>query len=199
MAKQGTQRAIRCYHCRHQFEVGGRAMTTSCPKCSKPLLVDDVEVKTLEAVRKIQTCGRLVVRKKGHVIAQLVEAHGGIDVEGIMEANALSGATVRIAAKAVWKGGCNAPSVIIEDGCRIAGGYFVVPDNSVVLQAAAAANGTETGVEAAGDAPAQPAPAAPGSPAPSVSVAGLRGDLPAVPLGPRPPQKSQSPSSRVRR
>ena len=109
-------------------------MTTSCPSCSKALLVDDVVVKTVQSVRKIQTCGRLVVQKKGRVIAQLVEAHQGVEVEGIMEANVLSGGPVRIRPSAQWKGDCNAPSVAIEDGCRINGGRFMVPDRSLGVE-----------------------------------------------------------------
>jgi hypothetical protein len=200
MAKQGTQRTIRCYHCRHRFEVGGRAMTTSCPKCSKSLLVDDVEVKTLEAVRKIQTCGRLVVRKKGHVIAQHVEAHGGIEVEGIMEANVLSGSTVKICAKAVWKGGCNAPSIIIEDGCRIAGGYFVIPDNSVVLHDLGEPGPTEGEPGAATAANGSPSAGTAEPPAVQIppAAAASSSSVPAA-LGPRPSNVPHSSSSRVRR
>lgn len=128
---QSDLRSITCYHCRHRFEIGARTLSTSCPKCSKQLRVDDIVVKGLEAVRKIQTCGRLVVQKKGRVSAQLVEAHGGVEVEGVMEANVLSGALVTIGAKAHWKGNCNAPSVVIELGAQINAGYFTVPDVSV--------------------------------------------------------------------
>jgi hypothetical protein len=133
MAKTTPPRTIQCYHCRHRFKVSGRAMTTSCPKCSKPLMVDDVIVKTFEAVRKIQTCGRIVIQKKGHVIASLVEANGGVEVEGILEAKVVSGGPVRIGPKAMWKGDCNAPSLSVDEGCKIAGGYFVIPDNSLGL------------------------------------------------------------------
>jgi hypothetical protein len=38
---------------------------------------------------------------------------------------------VRIRAHAQWKGDCHAPSVAIEDGCRIAGGHFRIPDDSL--------------------------------------------------------------------
>jgi hypothetical protein len=133
MAKPRPPRTVQCYHCRHRFVVGGLAMTINCPGCSKPLTVDDLVVKALSAVQAIQTCGRIVIQKKGHVIARLVEAHGGIDVEGILEANVLSGGPVRIGPKAIWKGNCTAPSVHIEPGCTIAGGYFKFPDDSLGL------------------------------------------------------------------
>lgn len=126
-------RTIQCYHCRHRFEVPKQAMSTSCPKCSKPLTVEDIVIKTAHAVRKIQTCGKLVVQKKGRVIAQSVEAHGGVDVEGILEAKVLSGGPVRIGAKAQWRGDCSAPSLEVELGGRIDSGYFVIPDHSLGL------------------------------------------------------------------
>ena len=128
-ANQGPQRRIACYHCHHAFDIGTSAKTGSCPKCSKRLLLEDVVVKALEAVRRIQTCGRVIVQKKGRVIAQLVEAKEGVFVEpgGVLEANVVSGGLVRIASKAVWKGDCRAPSLAIEDGCVIHGGYFEVP------------------------------------------------------------------------
>jgi cytoskeletal protein CcmA (bactofilin family) len=133
MAKPAVQRTVQCYHCRHRFQVGTRTMTSSCPKCSKALRVEDVIVKTVEAVRKLQTCGRVVVTKKGRVIAQLVEAHDGVECEGIMEANVLSGGPVRIASKAHWKGDCKAPTISIELGSSIVSGYFVIPDDSLGL------------------------------------------------------------------
>lgn len=106
-------------------------MSTSCPKCSKALIVEDVIIKSAHAVRKIQTCGRLVVQKKGRVIAQVVEAHDGVEVEGILEATVHSGGPVRIGPKAQWKGDCHAPALAVESGGRIAGGYFVIPDDTL--------------------------------------------------------------------
>jgi hypothetical protein len=126
-------RTIQCYHCRHRFEIARQAQSTSCPKCSRQLRLEDVVVKTLEAVRKIQTCGKVVVQKKGRIIAQSVEAHMGVVVEGTMEANVVSGGLVTIKSKAHWKGDCAAPSVSIEDGCVITSGYFVVPEDRLGL------------------------------------------------------------------
>lgn len=108
-------------------------MTTSCPKCSRPLTVEDLVIKVAYAVRKIQTCGRLVVQKKGRVIAQSVEAHGGVEVEGILEANVVSGGRVRIGPKGQWKGDCTAPSLQVEIGGRIDRGFFTIPDDPLGL------------------------------------------------------------------
>ena|ERR1051326_2142584 len=126
MAKPIIPRTVRCYHCRHQFEVSPQTMTTVCPKCSKPLTVEDVVIKTAHSVRKIQTCGRLIVQKKGRVIAQTVEAHGGVEVEGILEAKVISGGRVKIGPKGSWRGDCSAPSLEVDEGGRIEGGFFEI-------------------------------------------------------------------------
>ncbi len=136
MAKQppvAAQRPVQCYHCRHRFDVSAKAMTSSCPKCNKALLIQDVVVKGIEACRKLQTCGRIVIEKKGRVMAQLVEAHAGIEVEGVCETKTYSGGAVRLGPKAEWKGDCRAPKIDIEPGAKILGGYFVIPDDSLGL------------------------------------------------------------------
>ena len=134
MPRPASPRTVQCYHCRRRFEVPRQAMTTVCPGCSKPLTVEDVVIKNAHGVRKIQTCGSLRVTRKGHVIAQQVEAHGGVEVEGILEANVVSGGPVRIGAKALWKGDLAAPSLEVEAGGRIERAYFVIPDDSLGLR-----------------------------------------------------------------
>jgi cytoskeletal protein CcmA (bactofilin family) len=129
MAKAPSLRTIQCYHCRHRFEVASKAMSIPCPKCAKALVVEDVVIKTAHNVRKIQTCGKLIVEKKGRVVAQSVEAQGGVEVEGYLEAKVQAGGHVKIGAKAQWKGDCAAPSLEVELGGRIERGYFVIPED----------------------------------------------------------------------
>jgi hypothetical protein len=126
MPQARNTRSVQCYHCGHRFEVGPRAMTISCPSCYKPLKVDDVVVKTMEAVRRIQTCGRVVVQKTGRVYAQLVEAQEGVEVQGVMEAKVVSGGPVLIGKKATWKGDCRAPTLAVELGGTIVSGFFEI-------------------------------------------------------------------------
>ncbi len=105
-------------------------MTIPCPGCHRNVTLDDVVVKSLKSVIRLQTCGRVVVERRGSIKAELVEAHQGVDVYGVMEANVLSGGPVRIGPKAEWKGDCRAPSLEVELGGKITGGYFVIPDDS---------------------------------------------------------------------
>lgn len=127
MAKKTVKRTVQCYHCEHRFDVSAKAMTVSCPKCSKPLMVEDVVVKTAHAVRKLQTCGKVVVQRRGRVIADLVVGQEGIEVIGVLEAKVARGGSVKITSKALWRGDCHASSVSVEEGAKVTSGQFVVP------------------------------------------------------------------------
>ncbi len=134
MTKQTEQRTVKCYLCQHSFNVGSRAMSVSCPNCHKPVLIENIVVKNYRPVKKLQTCGKLIIRKGGRVAAEIVEAHMGLEVFGSLEANqTLSGGTVLIGAKALWKSDCHAPSLIVKSGATLRGGYFSIPDDPLNL------------------------------------------------------------------
>lgn len=146
MARASPPRTVRCYHCGRPFEVGGRAMTTSCPGCFQRVIVDDIIVKSLESVRRLQTCGRLVVQKNGRVFAQSVDALEGVQVDGILEANVVCGGLVQIGPKATWKGDCRAPRLSVAVGGTILGGYFEIRGDTAQPR-----SGDEKGASAASE------------------------------------------------
>lgn len=135
MGKLVAPRTVQCYHCRHRFEVGGRTQSTACPKCHKPLHVSDIVVDKLWGPgRELRTCGRVQIHKKARIIAEFIEAHDGIDCQGVLECKrVLSGDTVTIGKGAQWKGNLTAPKLHIEQGARIMGGVFAVPDDPMGL------------------------------------------------------------------
>lgn len=116
-----------CYHCGHVFDIAARAMSSSCPKCSKPLNVQDVVVKTAHFVRKIQTCGRIIVEAKGQLNAALIQAQLGVEVIGSIEGNVTCGGVVSIGPKAKWKGDCRSAALAVAAGATITRGFFQVP------------------------------------------------------------------------
>ena len=126
MARPTASKTVQCYHCRHPFEVGGRAMSTSCPGCHKPVIVQDVIVTGLKTTQKLQTCGRVVIKARGRVIAGRVEAQGGVEVLGAINANVTSAGPVVIGPKGRWKGDCHAPALEVKLGARIEGGFFEI-------------------------------------------------------------------------
>lgn len=134
-------------------------MSSSCPKCSKPLNVQDVIVKTAHFVRKIQTCGRIVVEAKGQLNAALIQAQLGVEVVGSIEGNVTCGGLVSIGPKAKWKGDCRSTALAVAAGATITRGFFQVPFDPFAPENLASA--TDSQEEEALPAPAPaPAPAA---------------------------------------
>ncbi len=127
MARPTATKTVQCYHCGHRFDVSGRAMSTSCPGCYKPVVVQDVVVKGFQTIQKLQTCGRVLIKRRGRVVAGLIEAQEGIEVQGILNGNAISAGPVVIGSKAQWKGDCRAPSLEVKLGARIESGFFEIP------------------------------------------------------------------------
>lgn len=128
MAKAEPQphRTIACYHCGHRFETSARTMSTSCKKCSNSLKVEDITIKGPHSVRKIQTCGRILVEVKGLLLAPIIQTGDGLEVKGSLEGNVTTYGPVVLGPKARWKGDCKAPALTVELGAIIHKGYFEI-------------------------------------------------------------------------
>lgn len=135
MARHLGPRLVQCYHCRHRFEVSSRAQSTSCPGCNKPLMVGDELITKLRGpLKELKTCGRIVVSKRGRLIAETIEAHGGIDCQGIIDAkHVLSGTTVTLGPKSNYHGDLTAPGVVMHKGAKVKPSRFAVPEDPLNL------------------------------------------------------------------
>lgn len=132
MAKPpGPPRSIHCYYCGRSISVSGRTTSTVCPACNKTVVVEDIVVKSYLGVRNVETCGRLIVTRKGRVVAQQrIVAHEGIELEGKLECKeALVTGPVVLGPKAEWRGDLAALSLSVAEGATIRRGYFAVPQN----------------------------------------------------------------------
>ena len=134
-AKPVGPHEVQCYHCRHRFEVGGRAQSTSCPGCNKPVIVEDIVVDKLKAgLIELRTCGSITVKKKGRIMAERIEAHGGIICEGIIDSKqVLSGKIVVIGKNATFKGNLEAPALDLKLGAKVKPSYFNIPSDPLGL------------------------------------------------------------------
>jgi len=105
-------------------------MSTTCPECNLALVIEDIKVKGYTAVNILETCGRLVIPKRKHIVVQAhVVAHAGIEVYGRLECEqAISQGPVILGPKADWKGNLRAPSLVVAQGAKIQGGYFSIPE-----------------------------------------------------------------------
>ncbi len=135
MARRTGKRTIQCYLCQGRFEVSWTAQSTSCPHCHKPVIVEDLILKKnkpkLLLVSKVQTCGKIVVPKGARIGAELIEAHQGLEMRGVLQAKQVRGGPVIIGATAEWRGNLNATLVTIELGAKIKEGQFNVPDDEL--------------------------------------------------------------------
>ena len=124
--KRPVQRMVRCYHCEERFAISAKAMTVSCPACSRALMVEDVVIKTTHSVRKLQTCGRIVIQKRARVIADLVVGQEGIEVLGVLEAKYAKAGHVHVRLKGRWAGDCETHHVVVDAGAVVTQGNFVI-------------------------------------------------------------------------
>lgn len=131
MARVGPSKLVRCHHCRESIEVGASAMSVCCPACSQRVAVQDLHVASPYSASRVETCGWIVVDRKGQLSASAVRVSGGMEVHGVVRASVVSQGPVIISKTARWKGDCSAPRIEIEPGAIIEGGKFKVGEPAI--------------------------------------------------------------------
>ena len=115
---------IVCLYCHKPQDVSRRAMQVTCKHCYKALKIEDIVVKAYEARRSIETCGVVVVEKKGNVVADRVLC-GGLIVRGKVKAAVSSRGTVLVGPDADLIGDVTAPALAVGAGAVLNGFYRV--------------------------------------------------------------------------
>lgn len=126
LLKLQSMRAVRCYHCGRGFEAAAKAMLLTCPHCYKPVRMNDVVVKGAHHTKSVETCGRILVERKGWLMASHVHAVGGIEVHGTLDARTVVSGPVYLHSKSRFRGDLTAPTIYLETGASVDGGYFVI-------------------------------------------------------------------------
>jgi cytoskeletal protein CcmA (bactofilin family) len=98
-------------------------------------MVGDEHITKLRGpLKELKTCGRITVSKRGRLIAETIEAHGGIDCQGIIDArHVLSGNTVTLGPKSDYHGDLTAPGVVMHKGAKVKPSRFAVPKDPLDL------------------------------------------------------------------
>lgn len=99
-------------------------MQITCKHCYKSLRVEDVLIKAYEARRSIDTCGVVVVEKRGNVVADRILC-GGLIVRGKVKSSVQSRGTVLVGPEADLIGDVTAPSLAIGAGAVLNGFYRI--------------------------------------------------------------------------
>lgn len=131
MARAKKSQFVHCYFCGHLIDAGPRTMSTVCPGCNRKVLVEDVVVKGYTGVVNLETCGKLIVLRRGHAAAQnRIVALAGIEVKGRLHCiHAFTAGRTTIGSKAEWRGDLQALSLVVEPGAVIEGGRFKIPED----------------------------------------------------------------------
>ena len=149
------QQTIVCLYCAHAQDVARRAMSVTCRQCRKPLKLDDLSINKYEARRAIETCGIVVIERKGQVVSDRLLC-GGLVARGRIKGNIVSRGPILVGPDAEIRGDVVAPTLAVGAGAVLEGNYRIgYPDQPVGRPTTAVASMTT----AARDLPsANPAP-----------------------------------------
>jgi hypothetical protein len=115
---------IVCLFCGGTQEVGRKAMSITCKHCNKSLKLEDITISRYEARRQIDTCGVIVVEKKGQAICDRILC-GGLIVRGKVRGAISSRGPVMIGGEAEVKGDVTAPRLAVGSGAILSGFYKI--------------------------------------------------------------------------
>lgn len=115
----GAVKTVQCTHCGGSSEVAQRAMSVFCPHCKKRLILEDYKITSYYAVREFFTCGKVVVEKKGHVVAPVKAS--ALTVKGKMQGSVVTCGEVKLTKTGSLTGDIEASSLNIEDGAELDG------------------------------------------------------------------------------
>jgi len=102
-------------------------MSGVCPHCNRRLLVEDVRIHVYHAVRKVATCGDVLVDERGHLVA-FVQATN-LTVQGKLTGDALVSGRVRISETGSVAGDIKAPLLLVESGAELCGHLHIGGDH----------------------------------------------------------------------
>jgi hypothetical protein len=121
------RQTIVCLYCGRAQDVSRRAMTLTCKFCSKSLKLEDITIKNYEARRHIDTCGIVVVEKKGQVNADRILC-GGLVARGRIRGTIMSRGPVLVGPEAEVRGDVSAPILAVGAGAVLHGFYRIGVD-----------------------------------------------------------------------
>jgi len=112
-------REIICIHCGGHNEVGVKAMSVFCKHCSRRLVVEDFQIKGFHAARSFDTCGDVIVEKRGQ-LAAFVRAKNLV-IRGKVKGDVEARGRVEISRTGEVQGNVTAPALVVESGGMIDG------------------------------------------------------------------------------
>jgi hypothetical protein len=129
------RRWILCTYCDLPLEIAAEAKSVNCHHCHKRVITEAMVVKEYVAVRRFAVANSMHITKKGIVYASV--RADDLQVDGILEGDALALGAARLTKKSRVKGNLRATSLDLELGASFVGHLAIGRDQVPELEALA--------------------------------------------------------------
>lgn len=131
-ATSPARRRILCTHCSLPLDVDVAAKSVNCRHCHKRVITEALRVKDYVAVRRFHTANRMHITRKGIVFAAV--RADDLEVDGVLEGNAVAFHTIRLGRRARVKGSLRARCLVVEPGATLVGDVRIGPEQVPELE-----------------------------------------------------------------
>jgi hypothetical protein len=130
--KETGPRTIRCPNCSGAQEISAAAQSVVCRLCNVTIKVTDQKISNYSATVSLETCGALLIEKKGALVVQKRVVTSDLTLNGSLKGNSIVYESARIGAGAQLVGDLTARVLTVEDGALLKGFISVQPQNGTV-------------------------------------------------------------------
>ncbi len=125
--KETGPKVVCCPNCGGTQEVGASAQSIVCHHCNVTIKVTDQKISQYSATVSLETCGSLLIEKKGALVVQKRVVVADLTLKGSLKGNTVVYDSAHIAAGAQMVGDLKARVLTVEDGASLKGFIQVVP------------------------------------------------------------------------
>lgn len=120
------RQTVICLYCAKSQDISRRAISVVCKHCGKHLKLEDIVIREYVAKRAIETCGVVVVERKGQVVADRVLC-SNVVVRGKMKSDIVCRESAFVGNEAEIRGDVSAQSLAVGAGAVLEGYYRIGP------------------------------------------------------------------------
>ena len=130
--KETGPRVVCCPNCGGAQEVSQAAQSVVCRQCNVAIKVTDQKISQYSSTVSLETCGSLLIEKKGSLVTQKRVVASNLMLKGSLKSNTIVYDTAVISAGAQFVGDLKARLLTVEDGATLKGFINIVPANGCV-------------------------------------------------------------------
>ncbi len=119
MARDPTNRIVRCCNCNGLMRVATRALSVFCPHCQKRVSLEDLRIVGSHPGRGLATCGDILVEPNSRLFLELYARN--VVIHGFVKGSVRAQERVEVARTGKVYGDVSAEKIIVHDGGVIQG------------------------------------------------------------------------------